>query len=198
MQLIASVVAAASLLGASVQAESQPDVLTLGLTALRSASPIHFGSINAANSKFWIWGPGPKTYCPPNITGCQKTNSTLIDLYLDNGAAGLYANIPGGQDIFVAPDGSLSFTEPHMEGVFPPGSIAYSGFTYTAPAEPGTVAILGFKGNGSTGFVACPRKGAYPWQIYVQLPGKNYTSGCLGFDVSAANVTNAPLPWEFI
>lgn len=89
MQLLASVVTAASLLGASVQAQSSSESLTLGLMALRSASPIHFGSINAANSKFWIWGPGPKTYCPPNVTGCQKTNSTLIDVNLENGAAGL-------------------------------------------------------------------------------------------------------------
>jgi hypothetical protein len=66
------------------------------------------------------------------------------------------------------------------------------------PAEPDTVAILGFNGNGSTGFVACPRSGPYPWQIYVDLPGKNYSSDCLGFDVAAANVTNAPMPWEFI
>jgi hypothetical protein len=88
MQLIASVVTAATLLGASVQAQD----LTLGLMSLRSASPIHFGSINAANSKFWIWGPGPKTYCPPDVTGCQKTNSTLIDLY-ENGAAGLVGYI---------------------------------------------------------------------------------------------------------
>jgi hypothetical protein len=89
MQLLTSVIVAASLLGASAQAETHPDVLTLGLLSLRSASPIHFGSINAANSKFWIWGPGPKEYCPPEVKGCQKTNSTLIDLYTDNGAAGL-------------------------------------------------------------------------------------------------------------
>lgn len=85
MKLTTTVVAAASLLGASAQAQD----LTLGLMALRSLSPIHFGSINAADAKFWIWGPGPKTDCPPEVRPCTKTNSTQIDLYTGNGAVGL-------------------------------------------------------------------------------------------------------------
>lgn len=152
MQLISSLAAAAALLGASVQAQSDSTVLG-GLMSLRSLSPIHFGQVNAANGKFWIWGPGPKTYCPPQAGNCPTGNDTVISLSSDTGRASLvcrsrpsdsipmglkhadvdltqYTLVPGGQDVYIAPDASLSFTEPHQEGVFPPGSIL-DGFSFT-------------------------------------------------------------------
>ncbi|TQB69636.1 hypothetical protein MPDQ_001587 [Monascus purpureus] len=196
MQLISSLAAAAALLGASVQAQSDSIVLG-GLMSLRSLSPIHFGQVNAANGKFWIWGPGPKTYCPPQAGNCPTGNDTVISLSNDTGRASLYTLVPGGQNIYVAPDASLSFTEPHQEGVFPPGSIL-DGFSFTPAQHQDGVSLVNYNGNGSTGFTACPASGDYPWQIFAAVPSKSFSSECLPFGIQGGKVTSSPDVWEYI
>ena len=42
----------------------------ISVMSLRSASPIHFGDVEAYHGKFYIWGPGPSTYCPPTFQNC--------------------------------------------------------------------------------------------------------------------------------
>lgn len=83
MQLLSSIVAAMSLLGASsVMASPIPradEILNIGLMSLRSASPIHFGTVNAYLGKFYIWGP-LDTFCPSYVPDCSvyPGNETLV------------------------------------------------------------------------------------------------------------------------
>ena len=81
MQLISSLVTAIALLGASVTAQTPSDEFHLSLMSVRSASPIHFGSISARGGNFYIWGPPPSTYCPPSVSNCPAGNETSITVY---------------------------------------------------------------------------------------------------------------------
>ena len=38
-----------------------------GVTAVRSASPIHFQPLTARGGKFYLGGGPPSSYCPPNV-----------------------------------------------------------------------------------------------------------------------------------
>ena len=92
MQLISSLVAAASLLGASAMASPIPrdTSVNIELMSLRSASPIHFGSVNAYEGKFYIWGP-ISTYCPPYVPDCSlyPGNETVITVDNTTGYASM-------------------------------------------------------------------------------------------------------------
>lgn len=66
-------------------AERQDNPTPFGLMALRSASPIHFGTINANGEAFWI-GKSTLAFCPdPPNTRCPPDNATA--LVLDGDAA---------------------------------------------------------------------------------------------------------------
>ena len=70
-----------------------------GLTALRSASPIHFREINANGEGFWIGKP-TKTYCPkePGLPCPPNTNTTLFSQYGSTTGLGLDTEVPAGQE----------------------------------------------------------------------------------------------------
>lgn len=96
-----------------------------------------------------------------------------------------YASVPAGQDIYVAKDGALSFTEAHdEEGV---GSIAYpSGFSYDDSVDAcASAGAFTFSGTTSKGWLACPvaanGNGNGPWQVYADIKRTNAT-GCLAFE----------------
>lgn len=85
--------AAATLLAAA------PAVLGqyVGLAA-RSASPIHYGSINAAAGKFWI-GRDTSSYCPSSVVDdCDTVYPGNVTVFGGgDDTLGLYTAVPGGQ-----------------------------------------------------------------------------------------------------
>lgn len=84
---------AATLLAAAPAALGQ----FVGLAA-RSASPIHFGSINAAGGKFWI-GKETSSYCPSSVVAdCETAYPGNVTVFAggDN-TLGLNTAVPGGQ-----------------------------------------------------------------------------------------------------
>ncbi|KAL1646433.1 hypothetical protein SLS58_003393 [Diplodia intermedia] len=172
---------AATLLAAAPAALGQ----FVGLAA-RSASPIHFGSINAAGGKFWI-GKATSAYCPSSVVADCETaypGNTTIFVGGDN-TLGLDTAVPGGQQVYVAPDGSLSFTQAHS-GYMPVGSVQ-TGFTLS----PGTIGYLGW----TNGFTACPSlNGTFPYQIY---GGSTNQTNCLGFSFLASNTTGGTNAWQY-
>jgi len=74
--------------------------------------------------------------------------------------------------VYVAPDGTLSYTPPHSASK-PEGSIV-DGWTKTEGDDLGT---LTFK----NGLVACPVGENKPRQVLAQLPGLTLSPDCLGF-----------------
>ncbi|CAD6580550.1 MAG: hypothetical protein ASARMPREDX12_001892 [Alectoria sarmentosa] len=105
-----------------------------------------------------------------------------------------YAEVPGGQIVYVLPTGALSFTLAHAEGQPEENNGTTTGFAFT-PGTANTLGVFRFSGLGSTGFLACPaRNGTTPWQIFADVEGikdRNVPSGnvsaCLGFVAFAAS-----------
>lgn len=125
--------------------------------------------------------------------------------------------VPGGQSIYVAPSGALSFTTPHS-GYIPAGS-SQGPFEYTPGASGNPLGTWTFSGKGASGFMACPvpatnsgsaaaRRAAAAappsWQVYAAQQNATVPTGnvndCLGFDALAVglNATSSSLAWEYI
>lgn len=148
--------------------------------SLRSASPIHFGAINANDREFWI-GKDTSSSCPTEVvTDCPAGNSTVFSG--GNDTLSLSTVVPGGQQVFVAADGSLSFTGPHSADQGE-GSVA-TGFSTES----------GYLTFGGSGFAACPVGEDY--QIFASSKLNTTATDCLGFSWLVLNAT-APGAWEY-
>tara|TARA_R110002003_G_scaffold63_7_gene5852 strand:+ start:13686 stop:14000 length:315 start_codon:yes stop_codon:yes gene_type:complete len=88
--------------------------------------------------------------------------------------------VPGGQQVYVAPDGALSYTQAHSAYI-PTGSIV-DGFSREYPAAGQQFGYLNF----DTGFVACPASGeGNGYQVFGQVDGATFGPECLGFSALA-------------
>ncbi|KAI0547051.1 hypothetical protein F4679DRAFT_555672 [Xylaria curta] len=94
--------------------------------------------INASGGKFYVNKP-TETYCPSGVNGLDCSDfdgsETVFDLGYNDGM-GLDVTVPGGQQVYIAPDGSLSFTQAHSAYI-PPGSTVF-GFWREQGPEPDT------------------------------------------------------------
>ncbi|KAL8976835.1 MAG: hypothetical protein Q9205_007240, partial [Flavoplaca limonia] len=152
--------------------------LRFGAIAARSASPIHLQTINANGQSFWI-GKETATYCPLDPQSqCPPGNQTVFSA--GNGGASLDVVVPGGQSIYVAPNGKLSYTIAHSASI--PAGSARETFTASIPASndgDGSVPLgsFTFEGLGGSGFLACPshkvdsEQGPFPYQVFAGVPG---------------------------
>lgn len=89
------------------------------------------------------------------------------------------SEVPGGQFIYIAPDGNISYPQAHSN-LRPPGS-QMGGFTpYTIPTDCGTV--LGWQSSdGYTGLWACPTK--VPQRLVLKATMAGFVDvGCLAVD----------------
>lgn len=114
--------------------------------------------------------------------------------------------VPGGQAIYVAPSGALSFTTAHSAYI-PPGS-AVTGFKYTAHETEEGRGTYGFNGMGAKGWMACPSsKDEKPeWQVFAAMRNATVPTGdtkdCLGFSGMASTYdpepNEGPIAWQYI
>lgn len=148
-----------------------------GVISSRSASPIHLQPLTARGGKFYLGAGPPSSYCPAETIGaanCPPGNTTVFaggDKTLSLGVV-----VPGGQQVYVAADGALSYTTAHSAYI-PAGSIVDQ-FSKTAPSNGNSFGYLNFE----TGFVACPVGGAGAgYQVYGQTQNFEASSDCLGF-----------------
>ncbi|KAG5978270.1 hypothetical protein E4U55_006308 [Claviceps digitariae] len=156
-QFLPSITVITTLFSLLVSAEpSPPYAVNLSVDLL--GSPIDNEPINANGGKFWIGKPTSQ-YCPPNVEqagDCPLGNDTSVWVNNDSATSSLNVVVPGGQQIYIAPDSSLSFTQPHSAYI-PPGSI-----------------VVGFTVQGNQllfptrSFVACLSYDSV-WQIFVPL-----------------------------
>ncbi|KAF3929143.1 hypothetical protein AA313_de0200311 [Arthrobotrys entomopaga] len=184
---LATIIAAASAVSAAPVAETP---LALTMMSLRSASPIHFGSVTASGQKFYIGLEHPSSYCPsPPVSpeDCPSGNYTSIGW----GTGGPYMNVmvPGGQQLYIAPDHSLSYTQAHS-AYMPEGSTT-EGFIL-GPKQENTLRSIS---HTSGGFLACPVKANQgPWKVFVgTVADADTPSGssadCLGFSNNGVEFT---------
>ncbi|OGM45715.1 IgE-binding protein [Aspergillus bombycis] len=88
-------------------APTAPENPPFNVMATRSASPIHFLPMTASGQKFYLGGE-TTSYCPIS-EGCPPGNQTVFA----PGGYGLNVMVPGGQQVYVDPNGALSFTQAH-------------------------------------------------------------------------------------
>ena len=112
------------------------------------------------------------------------------------------AEVPGGQLIFVAPDGHLGFSQAHS-AQYPLGSaLAPLDYSRAADTQFGRITTNAF---GATGFMACPQSSNATtslWQVFVSLANATVptgnTSDCLGFDALASDYTEGTTAaWQY-
>lgn len=171
------------------------------LMSVRSASPIHYGTVNANGEAFWIGKPSANS-CPPNLPDneCGQLNnaSTILSCELPDNAktrCGFDTVVPGGQTVYVGQRGALRYTVPHGD-VVPKGAHP-AGFVHTPPTETTDYGLLTFEGAGADGFVACPTNGTFPYQVFANIEGARNFDECLGFELFALPYTGAPA-WEYL
>lgn len=146
----------------------------------RSASPIHFQPLTARGGKFYLGGGPPSSYCPAEQIGaenCPPGNTTVLAGGEKTLSLGVV--VPGGQQVYVAPDGSLSYTQAHSAYI--PAGSSIDEFSREAPTPPNTFGYLNFE----TGFVACPAGEGEGWQVFGQTDGATFAPECLGFSALA-------------
>ena len=153
--------------------------------ALRSASPIHFGQINANSGAFYI-GKNTTTYCPADSAAgpaCEtaNTNQTIFSYLNGQQTLSLSTIVPGGQQVYVTEGdeatgqlaGQLKFTPAHSAQTS--GPALYEGFATAYDAK--------FQFEGQDWF-ACPiddfNSGYGIWSA-ARVEGSNAGAGCLGF-----------------
>lgn len=173
--------------------------LRLGGMALRSASPIHFGSINANGGSFYI-GRNTSTYCPEDSAASDacataNTNQTIFNYLNGQGTLSLDTIVPGGQQVYVTAGddtydaGRLAFTPAHSAAT--DGPAVYEGFVNVYDAR------LQFEGND---WLACPvphEEGAYSvWAASrANLTG---IENCLGFTFKLTQYDDStPAAWQY-
>lgn len=150
-----------------------PNQDLFGVISSRSASPVHLLPLTARNGKFYLGAGPPTSSCPENVGSCPPGNSTVFQG--GAGTLGLGVVVPGGQQVYVAANGELSYTLPHSAAI--PAGASVDQFSKTAPGS-NNLGTLNFE----TGFVACPvGSGGQGYQVYGQNQGFEASSECLGF-----------------
>ncbi|EWC46774.1 hypothetical protein DRE_04019 [Drechslerella stenobrocha 248] len=183
---------------AAVPAKAPAPPLSFGMMSLRSASPVHFGTLNAVSQKFYIGVEKPTTWCPKSVPRKECPSGQNTAFTMNAGRLYLNVKVPGGQRVYIACDRSLSYTQAHSASI-PAGSIE-TGWTLGPKQENSLRAI----GHGSDGFYACPKaKNTAPWKIYVGLPKDKDTpskkaSDCLPFGNYAVEFTSEKYgAWQY-
>lgn len=156
---------------------------SFGGLAIHSGSPVHLSAINANGNSFWI-NKETNSYCPnTTVTSCPEGKYT----YFTNGnnTLSLSVEVPGGQRVYVAQDGSLGYTIPH-------GSVSGSqNVSYTGFALKDSGIHLQYK---NADWIAVPIGGAYKvYAAAAENAPKNGTS--FAFRVQAVDATFGA--WEY-
>lgn len=171
-----SLAAAVAALPAPQVTRATTEPTEFGGIALRSASPIHFGSINANGLSFWI-NKNTSTYTPENTIPAPENPLTVFTHNNQTATLALKTTVPGGQLVYVdasdVGNGELKFTQAHSANTGTDG--ISTGFSVSE-------GVLRFEDND---FYACPlgaeNGNAYGIYAVSRVEGSNAGASCLGF-----------------
>ncbi|KKK17203.1 hypothetical protein AOCH_006970 [Aspergillus ochraceoroseus] len=156
---------------------------SLLLPFLAAAAPTDSGASAPAENptaftvmqSFWLGGE-PGTYCPLT-SGCPPGNMTVL---AGNGGS-LSVVVPGGQQIYVSPEGALKFTQAHSAYI---PTVPLSVPLNTRPAPPD------------------PPSATTSTPVFAALQNATVPSGsvddCLGFSALAVPTDDAGNTWQYI
>ncbi|OJJ80046.1 uncharacterized protein ASPGLDRAFT_135660 [Aspergillus glaucus CBS 516.65] len=138
------------------------------VVAINPGSPVHNLKLDASSTNLYL-NSETDVWCPPEAVkagGCPGGNTTIRDTPVLASANYMSAKIPGGEHIYVDPNGHVRYTggsDSHME----PGS-STNGFSQVERE-------WNYKANGADGFLACPFRGGNDiWEVFVNA--KNITT----------------------
>ncbi|CAI7651322.1 unnamed protein product [Penicillium glandicola] len=178
-------------LAASAPTTAPPTNPAFSVMAIHSGAPIHYLQLNAAGQKFYLGGE-TASYCPSQVPNCPPGNQTVFA----PGGASLDTEVPGGQQVYIDPNGALSFTQAHSASI-PQGS-SLGPFNYSADLP---WAHYSFAGWGAKGFMACPTDDSR-WQVFAAIGNATVPNGnindCLGFSAVALTYTGDVPTWQYI
>ncbi|KAI1379549.1 hypothetical protein F4677DRAFT_464806 [Hypoxylon crocopeplum] len=150
-------------------------------------------AINASSGKFYVH-KDTSAYCPSEVDGldCSLYPGSRTVFSGGNNTLSLDVGVPGGQQVYVAADGSLSYTTAHSAAL-PEGAIA-TGFSRERSESFGAPVVLG---HSNQFWLMCPitsedepRERTY--QMYV---GKSDKEGCL--NTAVRTYTSSADSWEY-
>ncbi|KPM45369.1 hypothetical protein AK830_g1179 [Neonectria ditissima] len=173
--LVLAPLVATGLASAIPYSNPEPKAVVFEALALRSATDIHFSSIQAAKSNIFLQLPHQKAVC-------EHRSDNAATFKLVGGELFLYREAGPHQQLYVDRSGMGQ------------GKLGYTTGSQSAPRnaerkgwkiEKG--GILGFKGNS---FVACPHSIDNSWSVWIyngiKNPGGN--KGCLDFIAQTATI----------
>ena len=105
----------------------------------------------------------------------------------------MYANVAGGQNVYVGPTGALLFTLAHEEYIFPNGSYTRG---FNVEKDDRQRSFLTFTNGSATAWYACPafKQKITPYRVYANVEGfgdsavpTGHVSDCLEFQMMIAN-----------
>ena len=106
------------------------------------------------------------------------------------------ATVPGGQTVYVAKDGALSYTPAHKANVI---SLAYpNGFSYSSSDSQSSNNGPGdftFSETPSKGWLACAAAEGGPWQVYAYIRGAD-NEGCMEFEAKGEPYVGGAV-WQY-
>ncbi|KAG9758775.1 hypothetical protein KCU73_g3724, partial [Aureobasidium melanogenum] len=157
---------------------------SFGGLAIHSGSPVHLSAINANGNFFWL-NKETSSYCPnTTVTSCPEGKYTYFEG--GNNTLSLNVEVPGGQRVYVAQDGSLGYTIPHGS-VSGSQNVSYTGFNLRDSGI-----HLQYKGAD---WIAVPIGSAYKvYAAAVENAPQNGTS--FAFRVGSVNATFGA--WEYL
>ncbi|RFU81074.1 hypothetical protein TARUN_1167 [Trichoderma arundinaceum] len=139
--------------------------------------------INARDRLFIIGAASPSTYCGLNDpTQCPAGDATLVN----SDMSFLASAVPGGQFIYVAPDGSIGYSSAHS-ALRPPGAQIGGFYSHQVSFdEKGPAQVLSWRQNdGKAGLWACPVSPGAPvaYQAVLKAASTRFNGlGCLAVD----------------
>ena len=122
--------------------------------------------------------------------------ASVITFYILTPRHAKDTNVPGGQIVYVAKDGALSYTPAHESNVIP---LAYPvGFSYGSDSQAGDngTGYFSFSGTPSKGWLACPvvAEGG-PWQVYAYIRRAS-NQGCMEFEAKGEPYVGGAV-WQY-
>ncbi|KAI1208380.1 uncharacterized protein F4807DRAFT_461708 [Annulohypoxylon truncatum] len=167
---------------------------TAGVWRMPTTDDIFFTgvAINASGGKFFI-NKDTSAYCPDDVENldCSAYPGSKTVFTGGNDTLFLDVAVPGGQQVYIAADGSLSYTVPHS-GALPEGAVA-TGWSREQSQAFGAPTILA---NSDQSWTICPVSEGEPrertYQVFVGVGGE----GCLNTGVRTYT-SSGPDAWEY-
>ncbi|KAL5114403.1 hypothetical protein ACEQ8H_007713 [Pleosporales sp. CAS-2024a] len=163
----------------------------------RSASPVHFLNLEA-RSGFIYLGGAPSSYCPVAQVGDACPPGNITTFAGGQGTLSLGVVVPGGQQVYVASSGALSYTIPHSAYI--PDCSIVDGFSITNSTNGQPFGYLNFE----TGFLACPAAAPETgYQVFGAVADAKFPSECLGISIltcksiSSSPSVDEPGAWQY-